>query len=273
MLVSIPIHVDLSEVAEEFSFSEEQQIQFTQSIVSSIASQFIDNLQSQAQLQLHSTRNRYLRAIQTFSDYPGHAAVVLSLNDKLVRMIEEGKGPFDMKVGMLNSPKAKTNKEGGKYLTIPFRWATPNAIGESEVFTFKMPDEIHAIVKKKELTIPVVGGGIKSAGLTVQEIPEMYRVKTGRQPILSQTGKTLFDAYQHKSNIYEGLSKYQDDVTSQNTYKSFRRVSENSDPDAFIHPGIKEYNLFQLALNDMDINMQNNLEISIDKTLSQMGFS
>jgi len=273
MLVSIPIHVDLSEIESEFSFSDEQSVQFIQSLVSSIAAQFADKLQQQAQQQLHSTRNRYLRAIQTFSEGPGKASVVLSLNDKLVRMIEEGKGPFDMKIGMLASPKAKTTKDGTRYLTIPFRWSTPGAVGESEVFSFKMPEEIHKIVKKKEFVIPVVGGGIKSAGLTVQEIPDQYRAQTSRQPIMSSTGKTLFDAYAHKSNIYAGLSKYQDETTGQNTYKSFRRVSENSDADAFIHPGIKEYNLFQRALDDMDINMKKNLEFSVDQTLAQMGFT
>jgi len=272
-MISIPIHIDLKELEQEFSFTDEQSKQFVQSVVSNIAAMFANNLQSQAQQQLRSSRNRYLRSIQTFSDQPGHAAVVLSMADPLVAMIEEGANPFDMKIGFLASPKAKISKKGSVYLTIPFRWATPNAIGESEVFAFKLPEEIHQIVKKKSFTIPVVGGGIKSAGLTVQEIPEMYRVQTGRQTIKNSTGATLFEAYQHRSNIYAGISKYQDDVTGQNTYKSFRRVSENSDPDAFIHPGIKKYNLFQEALNNMEINMENNLEVTVDNVLSQLGFS
>ncbi len=267
MTVSIPIQIDLSELEKEFSFSEEQSNQFLQSVVSSVAAEFANQLQNEAQQNLKSTRNRYLRAIQTFSEAPGHASVVLSLKDPLVAMIEEGASSFDMKTGFLASPKVKTDKKGNKYLTIPFRWAASGSVGESEVFSFKMPEEIHTIVKKKTFTIPVVGGGIKTASLTVDEIPKQYQVQTKRQNIPG------FDAYFHKGNIYEGISKYKDETTDQNVYKSFRRVSENSDQSAFIHPGIKAYNLFQNALNGMDINMENNLERTVDTVLSQMGFS
>lgn len=45
--------------------------------------------------------------------------VKIILTNKLVNMFEGGFGPFDMKPGLLNSPKAKISKSGDRYIRVP----------------------------------------------------------------------------------------------------------------------------------------------------------
>jgi len=272
-VITIPIHIDMEGLIEEFSMTNEQVLRFHDDVVGRIAILFATQLEQEAQRVLHKTRNRYIRSIKLYTEGIAHKAVVLDMSDSLIAMIENGASPFDMKAGMLASPKAKTGKSGQKYLTIPFRWAVPTSLGESEVFSFKMPISIHKVAKSKKVTIPIAGGGFRAAGLSNKEIPAEHSAQTSRLAIVGKDGAVLFDEYKHKTNIYAGIAKYTDGVTNQNMYKSFRRVSENSDPLAFIHPGIKQYDLFSKALDSLDVNMENELSMAVDNSLSSMGFS
>jgi hypothetical protein len=143
----------------------------------------------------------------------------------------------------------KFNKSGGRYLTIPFRVGTPDIVGDSDVFSRKMSVDVYEVVKAKEVNIPSRGGGSRSAGLTMKELPPQYQKRQTRAAIKDSEGKVLFEEYTHKAPLDQGLMKFTDAVTGQSTYGTFRRVSENSDPNAFIHPGIEKYNLIQKALD------------------------
>ena len=187
----------------------------------------------------------------------------------MVKMLEEGASPFDMKAGMLASPKVKVGKNGKKYLTVPFRISTPSAIAESDVFSGSMPTEIYNIVKSKPLVVATSGGGSRSVGISLKEIPQQFQVKKTRAAIVDTKGNELFKAYQHKSSTYQGIYKQQDPATKQNSYRSFRRVSENSDADAFIHPGIERYNLIQKSLGTF--NTANEMSLLINKELEKIG--
>ena len=219
---------------------------------------------------LHQSRKRYINAIKVVDSGKAEGTVMLDYSkDKLIKMLEEGCGPFDMKVGMLASPKVKTGKNGVKYLTIPFRLGTPGSVGESDVFTTKMPAPIHDVVKKKPLTINTSGGGKRSVGLSLKEIPAEFQVKKKTKGFTNKETNKEFAAYQHKSSIFEGVHKQQDSVTQQNSYRSFRRVSENSSPEAFIHPGIERHALIQKALQNF--NTDKEAMLLMDNELEKLG--
>jgi hypothetical protein len=73
-----------------------------------------------------------------------------------------------------------------------------------------------------------------------------------------QTNRT----YTHKNAIYEGLRKSLDSIGNV-SYESFRRVSENSDPNSWEHPGIEEKDLAGRALSEFDL--QGQLGLAFDK--------
>lgn len=160
--------------------------------------------------------------------------------------------------GLLASPKAKIGKGGKRFITVPMRWSTPGAIGESELFSSPMPVEIHKIAKRT------------SGPLSISQIPQQYQTLEVRPVINDNSGKKLFDEYQHKNSIYEGIFKKTDSVTAQSMYMSFRRISENSDANAFIHPGFKQGNFMQKTLDQFDLETV--LQQQIDIELSKLGF-
>ena len=102
---------------------------------------------NEAKANLHSSRNEYLNAIQVGER--GRFTGVAYLNPAawLPNAIETGATAFDMKVGMLKSSKVKMGKNG-PYLTIPFRFGTSSAIGESSAFAGVMPPEIERAAKQ-----------------------------------------------------------------------------------------------------------------------------
>lgn len=253
-----PIIIDTASIVENFSSITKEQIDdMLDSIAKNLAAGFAAKLEQNASQTLHQTKRRYINAIKLVDSGKLEGTVLLDYSkDKVVQMLEEGADAFDMKEYFLKSAKVKMGKKGGKYLTIPFRWATPNAKAESDVFSGKMPNAIYQVAKNKPVTIPVSGGGTRSAGISLKEIPEQFQIKKVRPVIKDNDGKKLFDAYQHQSSIYQGIVKQQDSATKQNTYHSFRRVSDKSDKDSWIHPGIERYNLIQKTLGDFNVEAE-----------------
>ena len=259
----IPIVIDTYDLAQKFNISHEQVESVCDNIAKTLAANYAQQLEANARNLLHKTRERYIRNIRVIDSGRMEGTVLLDYSkDKIVKMIEEGASPFDMKGAMLESPKAKIGRRGGKYLTIPFRWGTPGAIGESDAFSGIMPSEVYQVARKMTQSIPVPGGGIRSGGLNANDLPTPLNQSRTRPEIKDSSGKVMFKAYEHKTSLYQGIVKSQDSVTGQNRYFSFRRVSENSDPDAFVHPGIEQYRLLNKTLSEF--NQTQELEKALD---------
>ena len=187
--------------------------------------------------------------------------------DKLIQMLEEGATAFDMKERMLESSKAKITKDGKKFITIPFRWGTPGALADSEVFAGIMPSSVYGEAKKMQADIPTSGGGKRSLGLGSGSIPSPYNNVSSRPEVKESSGAIKFAEYVHKTSIYQGITKMQDGVTGQNHYFSFRRISQNSDPLAFVHPGIEAFRLINKTLEqfDQEKELSNALDVEWSK--------
>jgi hypothetical protein len=92
--------------------------------------------------------------------------------------------------------------------------------------------------------------------LQKSEIPEPYDVPRTRAAIFErETGKLIYDEYEHKSSIYEGLTKHPAAYgkTVQNTYGTFRRAGANSDPLSWIHKGLEARHLADKAVEQTDV--------------------
>ena len=172
-----------------------------------------DRWQREAQNRLKATRTDYLLGLDFNSivyplDSDGFIGSV-ELNGKLPNMIESGFSSFDMKIGFGKSSRVKKTKDGGWYLTIPFRHSIPNSNGS---FGAPMPKDIYKVAKK-------LAPGSKMS-------------------VKGNLGKS-WTGYQHKSNIYDGLQRIVKSYNkaTQSQYYTFRRVSNNSDPMSWHHPG------------------------------------
>lgn len=168
----------------------------------------------EAQDNLRSSREDYMRGLQgvvmkdSLSGY-------IELQGKFPVMLEQGFSQYDIKDGFANSPKTKQNMYGGWYLTIPYRHYT------ASTFNPVMPSDI-----KREATKLSNGEQLKEA--LVRDL--------GYEPKVSHAG------YEWKNSQYDNLTrivKEYDSGKKHSQYVTFRRVSDKSDPNSWIHPGYK----------------------------------
>ena len=235
----IPISIDISDTVDEFTLSESEVKYLSGYLLDKISTEFVMRWEEQIDNNLKSTRSEYKKGI--FQEQGDDNSVVIGLTSRqstLALMIEDGSEPFDEKQGFSQSDKRKTNKKDQWYITIPFRFATSGAIGESSAFSGKLPQPIMNLVKSQ--TTPLTIGDIN-------KVPGNY----------GELGKNMTSGYQHKFNIYEGLQRVEvgsGQNESRGAYMNFRRVSENSDPAAWIHPGFEARHFMEAAIEDTDIS-------------------
>jgi hypothetical protein len=120
--------------------------------------------------------------------------------------------------------------------------ATPAAVGDSEIFSNVMPQDVYTAFKGKE----------PNYSLKVKDLPEQYRNLGVRKELYRRDDEKIFHSYQHKSSIYEGVTKKERNGGG-SMYVSFRRVSNNSSPESWIHSGIKARALGREALETFPI--------------------
>lgn len=263
----IPIIIDTRGLVSEFALSREEIDSMMSFTVKGITARFATLWEEQAKKNLKSSRKQYVRSL--YVGEKGRFKGFVTLRGRLPNMIEQGASAFDMKTGFAQSSKRKINGTDW-YLTIPFRWSTPSALGESEVFTNRMPDEIYSIAKKISGTTSQRGSGTVRTGEQVKmgDIPSPYDIPKVR-PEVAGTNKA-FEEYRHKTSIYEGIgrsSKTYESAT-QSQYVSFRRVSSKSDPLSWIHTGIEAKKFADEALNELDIAHE--ADMAIDNFLNSI---
>lgn len=266
------IAVDTDTIRESYNVSDDQIGNIIDNVTKSITLAYAGYLEQQAKENLHKTKNIYIRNIKLLDEGRMKGAVLLDYSQNpLVRMIEEGASVFDMKAGFEHSEKRKLKANGsGWYLTIPFREGAEGTIGESDVFTSSMPEAVYEVVKEKNADIET-NTGFKSKGLSLSEIPEEYRAPQTRAAVTSIVTNQKFEEYKNKTSIYAGISKITDKVTGQNSYQSFRRVSDKSDVNSWIFPGMEAKHLTDRAMTDLESHLAQELNVATNEALSKIG--
>lgn len=182
---------------------------------------------------------------------------VLSLQGQLPNMIERGWPGGDMKPFLLAGRNARPTKDGGRMNVVPFRHGTPGTSGRN------FP-EMGSAYQKRFVLRPGGDSGVtghltreaaKKLGRKIHEKAQELgattkhpegetewgdRLKPGLAPVLRP---------HHKTDIYAGMVRKERTYkkATQPTYVTFRTVSDNSDPQAFVHPGIEARHLFDEA--------------------------
>ena len=277
------IKIDLTELFNEFSsMSKIDGDEMASNIVKHIARRFYESWSATAQQELKSSRKEYVNSLQIINEDKTTTAIIL--RGKLPNMIESGCSAFDMKEGFSKSLKKKITKDGGWYLTVPFRFAGAGSLGEDSGFAGVMPQEIYEEVKnfKASKTQDVlVDGEIKSnnvwgdrLNMSKFDLADKYKADV-RPAYTSLTNESINEKseveYKHKSSIYEGMikSSKQYEKANQSMYNTFRRVSSNSDKNSWINQGITAYNLAEKAMSGFDIERER--DVAIDNELSRLG--
>lgn len=260
-MIITPINIDLTDLIVEFSLDKDSATTIGAAIIDSIIQDYSIKWEHLVDTQLKQSREEYRRAM--FIERVSATQVDFGLSYRsnfLAEAIEEGRGPFDEKPYLLNSPKAKTSKNGYPYITVPFRHATPQAIADSGIFSSIMSPEIYQIAKNAQKQ------------LKRSDLPPKYQIPGVRKEIDIPGLKV--PEYIHKTAKYEGLVKVDVASTSlekRSAYMTFRRVSNNSDPNSWWNRGIEAKHLMDKALELVDINSITDkaIDITLDKILNK----
>lgn len=236
-----PIKIDISDFVRQWRLTSEEASMFAYSVLDEIGIRFADQLRNVAGQELKQTRQEYQRSI--YVEKPDDKSIIIGLSGWLANAVEKGIGPFDMKEGFRNSPKAKIKASGGWYMTIPFRHGVPTTIGDSSIFANIMPGKVYEVAKRKLAD--------RKSQLTIRDLPPELQIRNARPEVYNRDTGQRFGPYQHKASIYEGMRNVGGAGHSQ--YMTFRRVSDLSDPLAWIHVGITAHNLFEKTLSDFPI--------------------
>lgn len=190
-----------------------------------------------AQEQLRSTSRDYIAGL---NHNEGEGKVEVTLDGMVPNMVEQGMDKFDMRDTLLKGPNVKYGKDGQPYNTVPFRHGTPGSGGRN--VGRPMPRAIHQAARKllPQLTRP--GAPVSThGGVTTIHGKRLHPglpIGAKARAILNTREKDW-----HKSSIYTGMIRKGKHVAGgkiQTTgYMTFRRISRNSDPRAWKHPGIK----------------------------------
>lgn len=264
----------ISEAISTYRLNEYQSNQLALSVVKTVSEYIYHRWMELAAKELGSTREQYMRGLQQVDIEINGRMIkgIIALTGQLPNMIENGCPSFDMKTGFAGNPngKMKTKKNGGWYTTIPMRFATPGALGENEAFANKVSTNVFKIAKDLNPFSVSIGDfkPLRQTGygkITKADIGDAYKnIKT--------KGYGVYDSYEHKSDISLGMVKSKSigskSVTSK--YMTFRRVSDTSDPNSWIHPGFRPMNFAERAVNSEDIGVKTMNAIA--KYLTNIGF-
>lgn len=263
------IQLNIDDLIQELSLPANVADTIVEQCVMEVTQSIYESWKREASDKLKSTRTNYIEGLDI--EDVGRYSKRIVLRGVLNNMIETGVGPFDMKEGFRKSKNVKYapvfNKETGEteyrwYLTIPFRIGTPGIVGENAAFSNIMPKSIHKIMKAKPA----------NEGLKKSETPSPYDVPQSRQRIVIPSQNIDIPEYKHKAGLFEGMVKKVGAYgkTTQNTYMTFRRVGAASDPNSWVHQGIKAYNLLGGAVGRTDVNTV--VENKVDEVLSNLGY-
>jgi hypothetical protein len=200
-----------------------------------------------ARANLRTSRDEYIRGIQA-PEMDGKN-VVIRLSGWLPNSLEQGLSSFDMKPGFMGSPNVKGLQN--KYFNVPFQLRAPGSAGGSPPV---MPGSIYNMASKLKF------------GQTLK-LPKKYE-GYGLRSKLSRD----FGNYTWKTSPYQGISRERrfpgelrgSPAGRMSQYKTFRRVSKNSAPGSWIHPGFQARDLMSKAVASYETKISEVIATSLN---------
>lgn len=230
----------------------------TQAIANGI-NNFISALPVLTQQQINTVAERKLQSSrQEFLDntdvyYTKDYALVVEIDESswLANAIEEGISGFDMKEGLLKSPKSKVSKKGFRYIRVPISknpsWSSGTAKGQE--YQKKINDAL------KNPNFLLSSWQTQASG----EVTEYQKLQTFDK---SMSGFYRTRTYKSEKDIKTTKPKWD--------YVMFRTVSSKSRPGSWQHPGIEQKRVLreieQWLNQSVDILLENFIQSELDKS-------
>jgi hypothetical protein len=192
--------------------------------------------------------------------------IVLENDHKAVWFFELGTSPFDAKRMLDTSSKVRVSKDGKRYIRIPFENKVKDyiaggvdkdeirAMAGSNFVTLNINDRRKNLITKYGDRLTDMGStGIKRKYFTVlnatsSKFPnKTNRPNMGFAPYTQYKAATVVD-YTWQSSPYQNAIKMVDFQGKTMGMKTFRTISDKSDPNSWINPGIHASHIAEKAV-------------------------
>ena len=254
----ISVNAKLDEIGRDINTLEEGVKGTLRSAIGGLAKASQSEWIRLAQARLKTSREAYVNGLRQAESFEvktvGEEPVYeVTLVGELPNNIEHGMPSFDMKgvrPGWLGGGKSKVNKDGDRYVTIPFRHSTSSdaRLGYSG--------------KAKEVDLKShLKKAVKQYGMDKMVRHASGKVKSGPVKRIPKSADV------HK--YIQGLTRIQKPTgekgkSGSGTLMTWRVMSEKSDPSSWIHPGLVAQNLLReverFADKELDNIVKNVLE-------------
>jgi len=187
--------------------------------VESLSEMVYSQGQVYASERLNQTRNLYLRGLK-HDKLANNLYIVYLDND--VEYLEDGYSSYDMKEGLLSGPKAKRTSKGVRYNTVPFFHQPESKIPLNQA-QMELRGNLRALIKYHKLD-------------------RIMKSKSGK-PLQGVVAR--LSGNDMAANL-KGLVKIQQtyEKKTESYYMTFRRVSDNTPDNKWIHPGYNGAQVF-----------------------------
>lgn len=179
--------------------------------------------------RVQSVTGEYVRSIQEGLRFPEDLTGEVFTTSPHSSYIEDGQPAHDLKPGLLSSPKAKTGKDGKKYITVPYRHGVPGTVGLPA-----MPKNVYQLAQQLGFSRR---NNFLKAFFTGRKYTWNGRLQESSQGQRTHFGSHPGAGYTWKTGQFSGMVRVGKRGHTQ--YLTFRRVSENSDPRSWQHPGVE----------------------------------
>ena len=236
------LHINIDEIVAQMQQEATQAQEMVKVAVATLATATNQQIVKQVNDKLHSRREKYKDAL-SFKQVADNLWVI-ELDAKAM-WIEEGKEAGSMLDDLLKSPKAKTDKDGHKYLIVPFEHTKPPTKQTVEA------QSITDILKK----------GLKQAGVGFKKLDRNPdgSVKQGlvhkgdyggpKKPHWSNRALDGVRVYQHAMKNPDGSPKTdkKGNAMGRRDIMTFRIASEKHRGKKWEYPGIEGTHFFEHA--------------------------
>jgi len=205
--------------------ASQRAIKQLQSALKQTATATYNELVRRAQDKLKTTRDDYINALHW--EQIGPDSYIIYLDDTMGH-VEDGFPTFDMKPGLLKGPNAKTTKKGTRYNTVP------------QTYKPKSKQAIMAPGLREQL----------QEVISANKLQKVFKDKTTGRPLEGIVATVKETGIDRLKGLVKVQKRYKE--RTQSFYMTFRRVSDNSDPGKWIHPGYSGAHLFPEVENYLE---------------------
>lgn len=232
----LDINIDIDEIVKEFKGYEKKLTEALKDGVKALAHDTHAHVLEQAANGPNKLRTRLEEYKNNLKMIENNDIYTIQVPDKIM-WIEEGMEPHSMLPDLLASPKAKTSKDGGKYIVVPFK----HNKGPTQQTPFAQ--SITEMLKNNLKKMKIPYGSIERDSSGAAKLGKLHRIDMGGPKRPHWTSPILdgVSIYQHQKKNPDGsLVMNKSGPAIQRDIMTFRTASSKHEGTGkWDHPGLE----------------------------------